>query len=38
LSKFKEEPDLLPLGHQIIDCCLASGAKVEDFARLLPDE
>ncbi len=31
------EPDLLPLGREIIDCCL-SGGSVEDYAALLPDE
>lgn len=29
------EPDLMPLGRQIIDCCL-SGGSVEDYAKLLP--
>lgn len=29
------EADLMPLGRQIIECCLAGGA-VEDYARLLP--
>ena len=36
LSKFNE-PDLLPLGRQIIDCCLNHGAA-EDYAKLLPQE
>jgi hypothetical protein len=36
LPKFLEA-DLLPLGRQIIECCLASGS-VADYATLLPDE
>ncbi|MDZ4799716.1 MAG: DUF4914 family protein [Bryobacteraceae bacterium] len=36
LTKFLE-PDLLPLGRQIIDCCL-SGGSVRDYAALLPAE
>ena len=30
-------PDLLPLGQQIIDCCLSRGT-VEDYEALLPSE
>ena len=29
------DPDLDPLGRQIIDCCLAGGT-VEDYQRLIP--
>lgn len=36
LAKFNE-PDLLPLGGQIIDCALSRGTA-EDFAKLLPQE
>jgi len=31
------EPDLLPLGRQIIECCLKRGT-VEDYQRLVPGE
>lgn len=31
------QPDLLPLGREIIDCCLSNGS-VEDYERLLPSE
>jgi hypothetical protein len=31
------EPDLSPLGRQIIDCCLSRGT-VEDYERLLPGQ
>jgi len=34
LAKFND-PDLLPLGKQIIDCCL-SGGSIEDYASLIP--
>ncbi len=36
LPKFLES-DLLPLGRQIIDCCMSNGS-VPDYALLLPDE
>jgi hypothetical protein len=29
------EPDLLPLGRQIIECCLNNGS-LEDYERLIP--
>ncbi|MGZ4411958.1 MAG: DUF4914 family protein [Gaiellaceae bacterium] len=31
------QPDLLPLGREIIECCLAGGG-VDDYERLLPGE
>jgi hypothetical protein len=34
LADFRE-PDLAPLGHQIIECCL-DGGTVQDFERLIP--
>jgi hypothetical protein len=34
LDDFRD-PDLDPLGHQIIDCCL-DGGTVQDFEALLP--
>lgn len=34
LENFKD-PDLLPLGKQIIDCCLSNG-NIEDYAALIP--
>ena len=34
LEKFRT-PELSPLGHQIIDTCLANG-KVEDYYKLIP--
>lgn len=35
LPAFLNEPDLDPLGREIIQCCL-KGGKVEDYERLLP--
>ncbi|MDA3874028.1 MAG: DUF4914 family protein [Kiritimatiellae bacterium] len=34
LENFKD-PDLLPLGKEIIDCCLSNGS-IEDYAGLIP--
>jgi len=34
LKKFLK-PELLPLGKQIIECCL-NGGSVEDYASLIP--
>lgn len=36
ISQFKD-PDLLPLGHEIIDCCLNEGT-IDDYAALIPHE
>ena len=37
LSKFRKESDLMPLGQQIIDCCLGKGS-IAEYEKLLPAE
>lgn len=37
LEPYYKDPDLLPLGKKIIDCCL-SGGKVSDFASFIESE
>jgi hypothetical protein len=36
LSKY-DSPDLLPLGREIIDCCM-NGGSIEDYDALIPHE